>query len=148
MVVAIRPFVHVIVSCKALALLLILLIMVVSLGCGARVQAEAHRETNSLHAYVGNVEAAAAGLLSCVQELEHLLTLCTYTPFFPLALFFPQLLQTAVVRSQIHFQLPNYEFHHNFELVQFTWKKDFFHRDFFTTKSLHNKPINVDSFCC
>ncbi len=49
-----------------------------SLGCGARVQEEAHRDTNSLHAYVGNVEAAAAGLLSCVQELEHLLTLCTY----------------------------------------------------------------------
>jgi hypothetical protein len=63
--------------CKALALLLILLIMVVSLGCGARVWEEAHRETNSLRAYVGNVEAAAAGLLSCVQELEHLLTLCT-----------------------------------------------------------------------
>ncbi len=39
-----------------------------SLGCGARVQEEAHRDTNSLHAYVGNVEAAAAGLLSCVQE--------------------------------------------------------------------------------
>ncbi len=69
-----------------------------------------------------------------------------HTPFFPLALFF--LLWTAVVGSRIHFQLPNYEFHHNFELVQFTWKKDFFHRDFFTTKSLHNKPINVDSFCC
>ncbi|KAH9556501.1 hypothetical protein CY35_07G031500 [Sphagnum magellanicum] len=49
--------------------------MVVSLGCGARVWEEAHRETNSLCAYVGNVEAAAAGLVSCVQELEHLLTL-------------------------------------------------------------------------
>ncbi len=69
---------HVIVLCKALALLPVLLIMVVSLGCGARVREEAHGETDSLRAYVGNVEAAAAGLLSCVQELEHLLTLCTY----------------------------------------------------------------------
>ncbi|CAM6059656.1 unnamed protein product [Sphagnum tenellum] len=47
----------------------------VALRASKRVREEAHRETNSLHAYVGNVEAAAAGLLSCVQELEHLLTL-------------------------------------------------------------------------
>jgi hypothetical protein len=43
-------------------------------------------------------------------------------PFSPLALFFfPQLLWTAVVGSPIHFQLPSYEFHHTFELVQLTW---------------------------
>lgn len=72
---------------------------------------------------------------------------CVHTySLFPFSSFF--LLWTAVVGSQIHFQLPNYKFHHNFKLVQFTWKKDFFHTDFFTTKSLHNKPINVDSFCC
>lgn len=42
-----------------------------------RAREEGQRETDSLRVYVGSVEAAAAGLLSRVQELEHLLALCT-----------------------------------------------------------------------
>jgi hypothetical protein len=45
---------------------------------GDRVREEAQRETDSLRVYVGSVEAAAAGLLSRVQELEHLLALCMH----------------------------------------------------------------------
>jgi len=41
-----------------------------------RAREEGQRETDSLRVYVGSVEAAAAGLLSRVQELEHLLALC------------------------------------------------------------------------
>jgi len=75
---------------------------------------------------------------------------CVHTySLFPFSPFFSSIALDCSCRiSNPYFQLPNYEFHHNFELVQFPWKKDFFHRDFFTTKSLHNNPINVDSFCC
>ncbi|KAH8943254.1 hypothetical protein BDL97_13G042300 [Sphagnum fallax] len=47
----------------------------VAFRASERVREEAQRETDSLRVYVGSVEAAAAGLLSRVQELEHLLAL-------------------------------------------------------------------------
>ncbi|KAG0614030.1 hypothetical protein M758_6G146300 [Ceratodon purpureus] len=47
----------------------------VALRASERAREEGQRETDSLRVYVGSVEAAAAGLLSRVQELEHLLAL-------------------------------------------------------------------------
>jgi hypothetical protein len=58
------------------AVLFIVSLMIVPWG--DRVREEAQRETDSLRVYVGSVEAAAAGLLSRVQELEHLLALCMH----------------------------------------------------------------------
>jgi hypothetical protein len=54
------------------------LVSLIIVPWGDRVREEAQRETDSLRVYVGSVEAAAAGLLSRVQELEHLLALCMH----------------------------------------------------------------------
>lgn len=47
----------------------------VALRASERAREEGQRETDSLRVYVGSVEAAASGLPSRVQELEHLLAL-------------------------------------------------------------------------
>lgn len=41
-----------------------------------RAREEGQQETNALRVYLGNVEAAAASLVTRIQELQHLLALC------------------------------------------------------------------------
>ena len=49
------------------------------LGDSARLESE--QETEALRKYLAEVEAAAAGLQSRVQELEHLITICGLSDF-------------------------------------------------------------------
>ena len=49
-------------------------IVIYFLGDSARLESE--QETEALRKYLAEVEAAAAGLQSRVQELEHLITFC------------------------------------------------------------------------
>jgi hypothetical protein len=55
-------------------------ILYTSLGGSARLESE--QETEALRKYLAEVEAAAAGLQSRVQELEHLITFCVLLNFF------------------------------------------------------------------
>lgn len=49
--------------------------------CG-RAREDGEKETQALRVYVSNVETAAAGLVTRVQDLENLLALCKSSKLF------------------------------------------------------------------